>query len=62
MNSKSDARTTLGHAIVTALWKTSPMTHLTIDKCNELIPQIVDELFSEQTRWAVEKYLEEVKK
>ena len=59
---KSDARATLESSIITALWKTSPMTHITIDKCNEVIPQIIDELFSEQTRWAVEKYLVEVKK
>jgi len=58
----SNARKTLESSVIRALWKTSPETHLTIDKCNSLVPRVVDELFHPSVRWAVEQYLEEVNK
>jgi hypothetical protein len=56
----SDARKTLESAVITALCETSTTTGLTIDKCSELVPRVIDEMFASSVRWAIESYLKEL--
>jgi len=54
----SDERKTIEFAIMQAIIKTIPYHRLTVDKCEELIPTIVNEIFKPQFRWAVKNYLD----
>ena len=56
----SNARRTMESAIITALRKTSGATKLTIDKCDTLVPEVINQLFAPAMRWAIEAYLKEV--
>lgn len=52
-----DAKKTIESSIISALSKTSPITHITIDKPSELIRSIIEEIFHPSVRWAVIRYL-----
>lgn len=48
---------TMKSSMITAFWKTSKHTGLTIDKSSELQDALIEELFHPSVVWAVETYL-----
>jgi len=61
MSKKSDARKTLESSIISGLAKRAHLTGVTIDKADILVPDLIDEIFhNESVNWAVRKYMDEI--